>query len=260
MAGQAQELIEALRVKPGAKIKLRDGDARGDGLFKDEAETRAATATLAKSINVLQDRLYAEGKRALLVVLQGMDTSGKDGTIRHVFNATGPIGISVNAFRRPSETELLHDFLWRIHAVCPRRGMIGIFNRSHYEDVLVPKVHKWISKETVEQRYDQINDFERILTENGTVVLKFMLHISKQKQAERLQERLDDRKLWGEFEDAYETMLEKCSTKAAPWHVIPSDRKWVRNAAIGHVVQATLEALDPQYPVPSWKPSDFKIV
>ena len=274
MADQSQELIDKLRVKPGDKVKLRASDARGNGFFKNEEETRAATAGLAKHINALQDRLYAEGQRSLLVVLQGMDTSGKDGTIRHVFNATGPIGISVHAFRQPSELELAHDYLWRVHAVCPRRGMIGIFNRSHYEDVLVAKVRKLVSKSAIDQHYDQINNFERMLTENGTVILKFMLHISKDKQAERLQERLDepeknwkfnpsdleDRKLWDDFEDAYETMLEKCSTKAAPWYIIPADRKWVRNAAVGHIVKATLEEMDPQYPKPSWKPSDFKIV
>ena len=273
MADEAKGLIETLRVKPGGKVKLKASDARGDQLFKDQDETKAATAALAESINDLQDRLYAERQRALLVVLQGMDTSGKDGTVRDVFNATGPIGISIHAFGRPSELELAHDYLWRVHAACPRRGMIGIFNRSHYEDVLVPGAHGLLPKSEIEKRYEQINDFERMLVENGTVVLKFMLHISKEKQAERLQERLDDpkkrwkfnpgdlddRKLWDSFEEAYETMLESCSTKIAPWYVIPADRKWVRNAAIGQIVKATLEEMDPQYPKPTWKPSDFQI-
>jgi PPK2 family polyphosphate:nucleotide phosphotransferase len=274
MADKIKDLIDALRVKPGDKVKLKDKDARGEGLFPDEQETRAATAALAEDINALQDRLYAERKRAILVVLQGMDTSGKDGTIRDVFNATGPIGIEVHAFGRPSELDLAHDYLWRVHAVCPRRGMIGIFNRSHYEDVLVPKARDLLPKSEIEKRYDHINDFERMLTDNGTVVLKFMLHISAKKQAESLQERLDDpkkrwkfnpgdledRKRWDAFEDAYETLLEKCSTKAAPWHVIPADRKWVRNAAVGHIVKAALEELNPQYPSPAWKPTDFNVV
>ncbi|MDF2813293.1 MAG: polyphosphate kinase [Microvirga sp.] len=274
MTDQTKELIDKLQVKPGDKVKLKDGDARGERLFRDEPETRAETAALAEEINALQDRLYAERQRALLVILQGMDTSGKDGTVRDVFNATGSIGVSVHAFGRPSEMELAHDYLWRVHAACPRRGTIGIFNRSHYEDVLVPRVHKLLSKPDIGKRYDQINDFERMLAENGTVVLKFMLHISPDEQAQRLQERLDDprkrwkfnpgdledRKLWDEFEDAYETMLEKCSTKVAPWYVIPADRKWVRNGAIARIVKATLEEMDPQYPKPAWKPTDFSVV
>ncbi|WP_210484771.1 polyphosphate kinase 2 family protein [Microvirga antarctica] len=274
MANQVRELIEKLRVKPGDKVKLKASDADGDGLFKDEADTKAETLKIAAQVNELQDRLYAERQRSLLVVLQGMDTSGKDGTIRSVFNTTGPIGIAVTAFGRPSERELAHDYLWRVHAACPRRGTIGIFNRSHYEDVLVPRAHKLLPKSTIDERYGQINAFEKMLTENGTVVLKFMLHISADKQAERLQERLDereknwkfnpadleDRALWEDFEEAYETLLEKCSTEEAPWYVIPADHKWVRNAAVGHIVKATLEDMDPKYPKPDWKPSDFKVV
>ena len=226
-----------------------------------------------KAINELQDKLYAEGKRALLVVLQGTDTAGKDGTIRHVFNETGPLGVTVTAFRRPSEEELAHDFLWRAHLACPRRGSIGIFNRSHYEDVLVGRVRKLAPAEAIEARYDQINDFERMLTENGTTILKFMLHISKEEQGERLQDRLDepesrwkfnpgdleDRKLWDEYQAAYEIMLDRCSTAQAPWHVIPADRKWARNAAVAAIVRETLEAMDPQYPRPDWDPKDFKV-
>jgi PPK2 family polyphosphate:nucleotide phosphotransferase len=273
MADRGKALVEMLRVKPGKSLELKDIDPRDKCGFDDDEATKTATETLAREIDALQDRLYAEGRRALLVILQGTDTSGKDGTIRGVFNATGPLGVSVTAFRQPSENELAHDYFWRVHAVCPKRGTIGIFNRSHYEDVLIAKVRGFASKETIEQRYEQINDFERMLTENGTVILKFMLHISKKEQAERLQERLDDprkrwkfnagdlddRKHWNEYQDAYETMLNRCSTPWAPWHVIPADRKWVRNAAIASIVKATLEEMNPTYPKVPWDPSDFTI-
>jgi PPK2 family polyphosphate:nucleotide phosphotransferase len=273
MADQEQAVLKKLRVEPGEKIRLRDRNPRDKSLFGDEQETKAATAALAKDIDTLQDRLYAEGSRALLVILQGTDTSGKDGTIRSVFNATGPLGVSVHAFGPPSRLELEHDYLWRVHAAAPRRGTIGIFNRSHYEDVLIGKVHKLAPEKVVEQRYDQINAFEKMLAENGTTILKFMLHISQDEQKERLQERLDDpakhwkfnpgdledREHWDEYQDAYEIMLNRCSTKWAPWHIIPADRKWVRNAAIATIVKATLEEMDPQYPEVSWKPGDFKI-
>lgn len=273
MADQEQTLVKKLQVEPGEKFRLRDRDPRDKTLFDDEQETKAATITLAKDIDTLQDRLYAEGSRALLVILQGTDTSGKDGTIRGVFNATGPLGVSVHAFGPPSRLELQHDYLWRVHAACPRRGTIGIFNRSHYEDVLIGKVHKLAPDKVIEQRYEQINAFERMLIENGTTILKFMLHISKDEQKERLQERLDDptkhwkfnpgdledREHWDEYQEAYEIMLNRCSTEWAPWHIIPADRKWVRNAAIAAIVKATLEDMDPQYPKPSWKPEKFTI-
>ena len=274
MADNARALIERLQVKPGERIKLKERDPRDSSMFAGQEETKAATAALAKEIDALQDRLYAEGARALLVILQGTDTSGKDGTIRGVFNATGPLGVQVTAFGPPTKTELAHDYLWRIHAACPRRGTIGIFNRSHYEDVLIGKVRGLASKEAIEQRYDQINAFERLLHENGTRVLKFMLHISKEEQKERLEQRLadpakhwkfnpgdlDDRQMWDEYQGAYETMLHRCSTPWAPWHVVPADRKWVRNGVIAAIVRQTLEDMNPQYPQVSWKPGDFEIV
>lgn len=258
---------------PGDAVDLSDHDPRDASAFPDEAAARAQLQDDAVAIDALQDRLYAEGKRSLLVILQGTDTSGKDGTIRHVFNATGPLGVSVTAFRRPSEDELAHDFLWRAHRACPRRGTIGIFNRSHYEDVLVGKVRKLAPADEIERRYEQINAFEKMLTENGTTILKFMLHISKAEQKERLQERLDDptkrwkfnagdlddRVLWRDFQKAYEAMLTRCSTPWAPWWIVPADRKWVRNCTIARIVRATLEAMDPQYPVPDWNPNDFTI-
>ncbi|MXQ10048.1 PPK2 family polyphosphate kinase [Microvirga makkahensis] len=268
-----RSIIARVRVEPGENVSLRERDPRDSRLFGEEKGTKSATAALAKEIDALQDRLYAEGSRALLVILQGTDTSGKDGTIRNVFNATGPLGVSVTPFGVPSKAEQAHDYLWRVHAACPRRGTIGIFNRSHYESVLVEKVRNLSSPELIEQRYDQINAFEKHLVENGTTILKFLLHISKDEQKERLQERLndprkhwkfnpgdlDDRTHWDEYQDAYDIMLQRCSTPHAPWHVIPADRKWVRNATIATIVKATLEEMDPQYPKAQWKPGAFTI-
>jgi PPK2 family polyphosphate:nucleotide phosphotransferase len=260
-------------IAPGERARLDKRDPADSGLpGKDEA--KAQTDADAAAIDKLQDRLYAEGRRALLVILQGTDTSGKDGTIRKVFNRTGPIGVTVTAFRAPSEEERGHDFLWRAHLACPRRGTIGIFNRSHYEDVLIGRVKKLAPKGEIEARYDQINAFEKSLVENGTAILKFMLHISKEEQKDRLKARLEkpksqwkfnpgdleDRALWEEFQSAYETMLERCSTEWAPWHVIPGDRKWARNAIIASLVRAKLEDMDPQYPKPDWDPADFEVV
>ena len=268
----AGDVAQAFRVLPGTRVRLDERDpADKAGLHKAAAKEQAEED--AAAIDALQDRLYGERKRALLVVLQGTDTSGKDGTIRAVFNRTGPLGVSVTAFGRPSPEELAHDFLWRVHAACPRRGTIGIFNRSHYEDVLVARVRGLAPPDAIESRYGQINDFEKLLTENGTTILKFMLHISTEEQAERLRARLDepksrwkfnpddleDRKLWDDYRRAYEIMLERCSTPHAPWHVIPADRKWVRNAVIARIVRATLEEMDPTYPDPGWRPDQFVI-
>lgn len=267
--------MEAMfRIKLGERMNLSARDPADTGALPDKSKAKAQTARDAAVINELQDRLYAEGQRALLVILQGTDTSGKDGTIRHVFNATGPLGVSVTAFRPPSEEERAHDYLWRVHLACPRRGTIGIFNRSHYEEVLIARVKRFAPAEVIEARYDQINAFEKLLAENGTTILKFMLHISKEEQRKRLQKRLDepesrwkfqpgdleDRQLWDDYQQAYEVMLERCSTAWAPWHVIPADRKWARNAAIAAVVRATLEAMDPQYPTPTWDPQDFTVL
>jgi PPK2 family polyphosphate:nucleotide phosphotransferase len=261
------------RIAAGRRAHLARRNPADASPFPDRKAAEAQSEKDGELINELQDKLFAEGRRALLVILQGTDTAGKDGTIRNVFKETGPLGVGVTSFRRPSEEELAHDFLWRAHLACPRRGTIGIFNRSHYEDVLVGRVRKLAPADAIEARYAQINDFERMLTENGTTVLKFMLHISKKEQAERLQERLDeaksrwkfdprdleDRKLWDKYQAAYEIMLQKCSTAHAPWHVIPADRKWARNAAIAAIVRETLEAMNPQYPKPDWNPKDFKL-
>jgi PPK2 family polyphosphate:nucleotide phosphotransferase len=263
----------ALRIPPGAQVRLSERNPRDKAGFSAKAAGEKQTEEDAAAIDALQDRLYAERQRALLVILQGTDTSGKDGTIRRVFNRTGPLGVSVTAFGRPSANELGHDFLWRVHRACPRRGTIGIFNRSHYEDVLVARVRGLAPPGVIEARYGQINAFEKMLSENGTTILKFMLHISKEEQGERLKSRLEepksrwkfnpddleDRKLWDEYQRAYEIMLERCSTAHAPWHVIPADRKWVRNAVIADIVRATLEAMDPRYPDPGWRPDQFVI-
>jgi PPK2 family polyphosphate:nucleotide phosphotransferase len=264
----------AVRVEPGAQARLNERDTVCADLFPEKGEAKDRVEECAKAIDALQDRLYAEQKRALLVVLQGIDTSGKDGAVRGVFNQCGPLGVNVKAFGRPTDLELRHDFLWRVHMAAPRTGMIGIFNRSHYEDVLVVRVRKLAPADQIDQRYEQINAFEKHLTENGVTILKFMLHISKDEQRKRLQERLEDpakhwkfnpgdledRALWDDFERAYEIALERCSTAHAPWRVIPADKKWRRNAIIAAIVRGTLEEMDPQYPKVDWKPGDFAIV
>ena len=271
----AKSLAERFRVAPGKAFKLASADPRDTGTFDDKDKTKAQTEKDAEAIDGLQDRLFAEGKRALLVVLQGIDCSGKDGTVRAVFNTCGPIGVHVSPFKAPSAEELSHDYLWRVHKVCPARGMIGIFNRSHYEDVLVVKVKNFASPETIERRYEEINAFEKMLAGNGTVILKFMLHISKEEQAERLRERvstpekrwkfnpgdLDDRALWDDYMAAYETAVNRCSTAHAPWYVIPADRNWTRNTIIARIVRETLEAMNPQYPQPKgWDPATVTVV
>jgi PPK2 family polyphosphate:nucleotide phosphotransferase len=266
---------EKYRVEAGKSVDLSKYDPRDTGPFKDKDEARVAIQKDAEAIDALQNVLYAEGKRSLLVVLQGTDSSGKDGTVRAVFNVCGPIGVVMTSYKSPTSEELAHDFLWRIHKACPSRGMIGIFNRSHYEDVLVPKVKKYVSSDVIEQRYEQINNFEKTLSDNGTRILKFMLHLSKEEQAVRLRDRVDDptkrwkfnpadledRLLWDDYMKAYEVALTRCSTKYAPWHIIPADRNWVRNAAISRIVRETLEEMDPQFPeAKGWDPANVKIV
>jgi len=269
----AKSFAARFRIEPGKRAHLGRLDPADIEAFPDRKAAEEQSVKDGAAIDKLQDRLYAEGKRAVLVVLQGTDTAGKDGTIKHVFKETGSLGVVVTSFKKPSEEELAHDFLWRAHVAAPRRGFIGIFNRSHYEDVLVGRVRKLAPADDIKKRYDQINAFEKILVENGTTVLKFMLHISRKEQRERLQARLDepqsrwkfnpsdldDRKLWDKFMAAYEIMLDNCSTAWAPWHVIPADSKWARNAAIAAIVRGTLEEMNPQYPKPTWDPKNFSI-
>jgi len=258
--------------KPGTKFILANHPTRVD-LFAGKKAARAHIKREAKLISGLSHRLYAESKRSLLIVLQGMDTSGKDGTISAMFSRTPPLNLNVAAFKAPSKKELAHDYLWRVHNVCPSKGQITVFNRSHYEDVLVVKVRKFAAAKTINKRYRQINDFEKHLTENGTTVLKFMLNMSKDTQKIRLEERLveqhklwkfnpgdlEDRLLWKKFMKAYEIMAGRTSTAHAPWHIIPSDNRATRGAIISSIVRQKLEQMNPLYPDQGYKPGDFEI-
>jgi PPK2 family polyphosphate:nucleotide phosphotransferase len=252
-------------VKPGSKVDLSKIDPASTSGFKGGKKDAAEPfAELNAQIEELQERLWAEGNQKLLVVLQGLDASGKDGTIRSVFEGVNPLGTRVAAFGVPTEEELAHDFLWRVHAKVPGKGVIGIFNRSHYEDVLVVRVRKLAPKAVWKSRFGQINDFERLLAETGTKIVKIFLYISKEEQKERLQERLDDpakrwkfrkgdledRALWDDYIAAYEEALAETSQPAAPWYVVPSDRNWYRNLVVASIVVDTLKAMDPQTPEP----------
>jgi PPK2 family polyphosphate:nucleotide phosphotransferase len=234
-------------VEPGREIRLADMDP-ADTLGVDREEAEKHMEEDLRRLTQLQELLYVAGANAVLVILQGTDTSGKDGTIRHVFQGVSPLGCSVAGFGVPSEEELAHDFLWRIHKQCPRKGMLTIFNRSHYESVLVELVHGIVDEKRVRERYEEINAFERMLAREGTIILKFFLNISKGEQEERLNERIkepdknwkvnpgdwEDRERWDEFRKAYESMLNHTSTEWAPWAVVPSDRKWFRNYLVAH--------------------------
>lgn len=253
-------------VKPRTKINLGEWSPNDKVHFVSGKQ--AAKFHLVKQNNelmALQNVLYAEHKHKILIVLQGMDTSGKDGTIKHVFRGVNPQGVKIANFKVPSKNELDHDYLWRVHKRVPGRGEIGIFNRSHYEDVLVVRVHKLVPKNVWSKRYSQINAFEKMLSEEGTVILKFFLHIDIDEQKERLQARLEDpnkqwkfrkgdlvdRKLWPEYINAYQEVLSKTSTVHAPWFIIPSNRKWYRNLIISSILLDTLNNLKMQYPEPS---------
>jgi PPK2 family polyphosphate:nucleotide phosphotransferase len=235
-----------------------------------EQDTLLLTA-LATEINALQDILHAEGKRKVLLILQGMDASGKDGTVRHVFRECDPLGIRLASFKAPNSEELSHDYLWRVHQQAPKAGELVIFNRSHYEDVLIVKVHKWIDDAECKRRYSQINDFERLLTETGTTIIKCFLHISKEEQKLRMQERLDEptktwkfnpndlneRALWPEYMQAYEQAINATSTEHAPWYIIPADSKTNRNLLISRLLLNALKSLKLKYPV---VPADYKSI
>jgi PPK2 family polyphosphate:nucleotide phosphotransferase len=251
--------------KPGEKIRLADFDPNAKGSAKNGHDKEAALAETAANVAVIDDlsyKLYAENRRAVLLVLQGMDASGKDGVIRKVMEGIDPQTCQVTAFKRPSEEELDRDFLWRVHKAAPRRGTIGIFNRSHYEDVLVVRVHNLVPAKEWRGRYDRINDFERMLVEGGTTLVKVFLHIGQEEQKQRLQERLDDpkkrwkfalgdlaeRKLWDAYQEAYEDALNRCNTEYAPWHIVPANSRSRRNLLVSRLLRETLERLDPKFP------------
>ena len=262
----------ALRVKPGSRVKLIDrraSDTHGYNKEKAARELQQHQARMAE----LQELLYACKKQALLIVLQALDAGGKDGTIRHVMSGVNPQSCQVTSFKAPTAEELGHDFLWRVHKAVPIKGNIGIFNRSHYEDVLVVRVHKLVPKSVWSKRYAYINGFERVLADSGVKILKFFLHISKDEQKRRFEERLADpnkmwkatpgdfeeRKLWGNYIDAFEDALSKCSTEVAPWHVIPADKKWFRNLAVSQIIVEALESLDLTYPKLNFDPAKLVI-
>ncbi|NIL97492.1 MAG: polyphosphate kinase 2 family protein [Planctomycetales bacterium] len=254
---------QPLTFPPGEKIRLNDFDAAYVDDDLDKASAKSEIKQNAKRMADLAYQLYAENRRALLLVLQGMDTAGKDGTIRTVMRGINPQSCQVVPFKQPSHEELDHDFLWRIHRAVPRRGNIGIFNRSHYEDVLVVRVHSLVPVAEWQTRFDRINEFERLLSEGGTKIVKCFLHISKQQQRARLQARLDnpqkrwkfsrgdldERKLWDQYQAAYEDAVTRCNTEHAPWHIIPSDRKWYRNLMVSRLLLRTLDEMAPQFPV-----------
>lgn len=256
---------EQYRVRPGQEVQLADfPTSTTDGFQGGKAAGKQALTELNARLADLQQLLYADGRHKVLVVLQGMDTSGKDGTIKHVFRTINPLGVRVANFKRPNDIELAHDFLWRVHEHAPRNGRISIFNRSHYEDVLVVRVHGLVPEGVWRRRYEHIRGFESMLADEGTVILKFFLHISKDEQRDRLQERLDnpakhwkfehgdltERRLWDDYAEAYEDALGETSTEDAPWYVVPSDRKWYRNLVISQILINALEGLDMRYPEP----------
>jgi PPK2 family polyphosphate:nucleotide phosphotransferase len=263
------------RIAPGAEVRLADIDTRSkEGAPGNKEVTSKLVEGMVAQLGEWQTRLWAEGSRSVLMVLQAMDAGGKDGTIRKVFTGVNPQGVRVSSFKAPTDEELAHDFLWRIHQRTPAHGELGVFNRSHYEDVLIVRVDELVPEPVWRARYEQIRDFESMLAASGTTIVKFFLHISPDEQAERLQARLDDpskrwkfaaadldvRKHWDAYQAAYEEAISETSTEDAPWYVIPADRKWYRNWAILQVLLATMAELDPQFPPEEPGLADLEIV
>jgi PPK2 family polyphosphate:nucleotide phosphotransferase len=260
------------RVNPDIKVKLSKLDPSYKGKHESEGEAKQEIEASCQKLFHQQALLYAEHKHAILVVLQALDAGGKDGTIKHVFTTLNPQGASVASFKQPTSTELAHDFLWRVHPHAPGKGEIVIFNRSHYEDVLVTRVHKLIDRETWTKRYQRIRDFEALLAENGTIVLKFFLHISREEQLARFEQRLDDphrnwkisesdyseRALWDDYIEAFDDTISATSAKHAPWYVIPSNHKWFRNLAVSQIMVYTMEELKLAFPPPSVDLADIR--
>jgi len=266
-------MIESLLVSPGSQVRLSDYDPGDKGTYTSKAAAKKERKRYVDQLQDLQQVLWAEGKHALLIVLQAMDAGGKDGTIKHVFRGVNPQGCQVTSFKVPTKEELAHDFLWRVHKAVPGRGQIGIFNRSHYEDVLVVRVDSLVPEAVWRQRYEQINHFEKLLVDTGTTILKFYLHISREEQKERFEARLHDptknwkfskddlekRQRWDEYMEAYEEALSRCSTPWAPWHIIPADRKWYRNLLVSRIIVEALEELDMRYPRLEEDPAEISI-
>ncbi len=254
-----QQLVPTI----GEQVNLAAYDTRYKGDW-DKVSARAEFSRLQSMKKELQQVLYADGSKSLLIVLQAMDAGGKDGTIKNVFEGINPQGVRVASFKQPTSEELSHDFLWRIHQHTPPNGYIGIFNRSHYEDVLVVRVENIVDEHVWQARYDHINNFEKLLADSGTRILKFFLHISREEQKERFQDRLDRpdknwkfskgdlgvREKWGQYMTAYEDVLTRCNTEYAPWHIVPADRKWYRNLVISQKIVETLQSMDLRYPQP----------
>jgi PPK2 family polyphosphate:nucleotide phosphotransferase len=251
------------RAKLGSRPKLDDIDPRSTaGAPGDKRETNESLPELHEKLAALQERLWGEGTRSLLVVLQAMDAAGKDGTVKHVFAGMNPMGVQAVAFKAPSEEERSHDFLWRVHAHAPRKSQVGIFNRSHYEDVLIARVNNLVPESVWRPRYGAIRDFEELLTAEGTTIVKLYLHISKEEQADRFRARLDEptkrwkfsaadldvRENWDDYMDAYRDAMKETSTPSSPWYVVPADRKWYRNWAVSRILIETLEDMNPQFP------------
>lgn len=267
------DFLNFFRVPQGSRVQLSDIKPGYSAGYKNKNEVFEQFESNKVEIANLQRMLYAGGEKALLIVLQGMDASGKDGTIRHVLKEVDPQACQIASFKTPSDEELSHDFLWRVHKHVPPKGFIGVFNRSHYEDVLVPKVKGTVPEEKIEQRYEQINDFERILSENDVTLLKFFLYISKNEQRKRFLNRvknkeknwklnpqdLEERTLWKKYKKAYEEILNRCSTEWAPWYIIPANHKWFRNLVISQIIKETLQEMDLKYPKPDFDPAAIEI-
>src|ERR1700728_698486 len=260
------------RVNPGEKLRLKKLDPSFTGEHESEAIAKEATEHSRARLSHEQRLRDAEHKPSVLIVLQAMDAGGKDGTIQHVFSGVNPQGVDVASFKQPTAPELAHDFLWRVHAQAPRAGQIVIFNRSHYEDVLVTRVHKLVDKKTCARRYEHIRDFEALLVESGTTILKFFLHISREEQLARFAQRLDDpgrnwkisesdyseRELWDDYVDAYEDAIRETSTNQAPWYIIPSNHKWFRNLAVSQIIADSIADLSLAFPAPSVNLADIR--
>jgi PPK2 family polyphosphate:nucleotide phosphotransferase len=257
------DITKSLRIKPDTDMRLKDIDpSETFGIDKDDG--REQLTKNVDRLSILQYQLYAEAKRSVLVVLQGIDAGGKDGTIRHVMTGLNPQGVSVTAFKVPEGEEKRHDYLWRVHKAVPEYGQIGIFNRSHYEEVLVVRVHDLVPKKVWSRRYDEINNFEQMLKDNGVTIVKFLLYISKDEQLKRFRERVEntsknwkfsqadlkEREYWDAYIDAYDDMIRKCSTEFAPWYVIPANKKWFRNLAVSRILIDTMEGMKLQFPEP----------